>query len=1042
MTALIGRDAELSALKQHLANAISGKGYTVLISGEPGIGKTRLVEEFRKHAEGVRILSGAAMSGSAHPFQIFSKALEGITDEPLFEEQEYTSFTEIFAVNGAGLLMAKASSEEGGLDADIFAGMLSAVQDFVRDSFGGRDKAGLRRLEYGKMKILIEHGQHLFLTAVFSGNEHPDMKNTLTRILKRIEESHGQLIEKWTGKRSDIKPVQDDITKLADVKFLVRKDLEGVKLENERVRIADRALETLAQLSGEKTLIMFMDDLHWADESSLFVLQYLARNIRRHSVLLVGTSRPGESDGLEKAIGNMRVEEIIEEMNLVKLDTEYTKSLIDMTFAPNDFPDSLVERLYEQSKGNPLFVTEMLKGMFQDGSIAEKDGKYCLVSDSYTIPATVEEVINRRLETLDSNSMAMVEYASCIGLRFDASLAASNRMIKDPIASLDKLLVSGILLEKNGTLEFSHAVFQTMIYNNIGERWKSSHHKNIGEYLENTYSDRLDTVIYDLARHFSETREFRKSSDYCIRAGEKAEGAFAVEQALGFYLQALSALSKWDVAQVQERMVDVLERIGDVQTVMGNYDEANDNFLKARDASNDGETKARMLRKISNVLINKGDFDRSLELTLKAKSELEDSCPQELGRILMGEGIAYYHRGFFDEAMKLYRDALDTFEKAGDVDEDIANVLRMIGSIYQSKGEYDDALEHQEKCLEMAEKAGHNYLVAAALNNIGTIHYHRGVMNLALEFYERSLRLREKIGDKQGVSATLNNIGLVLWNKGEMDKALDVYGRNMEIAEKIGDMRSIGITLSNVGAVHYDKGEPDKALDFYRRSLEILEKIGSKQIASTLLMNIGLVHADRGESNMALRFYERSLEIRTNLDDKPGMAMSLGNLGSVYYEMGEFHNALEHYEKGLAICLDIGELRLSIHDHIGIAEIKLEMEETQKAIELAEKALETAIGMGAKSEEGMSHRVLGTAFLKLGDYDAASKNFEKSKAILEEVDDRIELAKLQYEYAFLFKVKNNQATSKRYLEKTLSEFERMGMKPRAEKCRKALEGLN
>ncbi|MFO7619408.1 MAG: AAA family ATPase, partial [Thermoplasmata archaeon] len=281
MTALIGRDAELGILKQHLTDAISGKGSTILISGEPGIGKTALVEEFRKHAEaeGVRILSGAALSGSAHPFQVFSRALEGVTDKPLFEEQEYTSFTEIFAVNRAGLLLGKASSEEGGLDADIFAGMLSAVQDFVRDSFGQEGKkAGLGRLEYGDMKILIEHGQHLFLTAVFSGNEHPDMRNTVTRTLKRIEESHGQLIEKWTGKMSEIEPIQDEITKLADARFLVRKDMEGVKLENERVRIADRVLETLLNIAEERAVALVLEDLHWADESSLFILDYLARN--------------------------------------------------------------------------------------------------------------------------------------------------------------------------------------------------------------------------------------------------------------------------------------------------------------------------------------------------------------------------------------------------------------------------------------------------------------------------------------------------------------------------------------------------------------------------------------------------------------------------------------------------------------------------------------------------------------------------------------------------------------------------------------------
>ena len=214
---LIGREDELKILKNHFQNAVDGKGSTVLLSGEAGIGKSRLLEEFRIFAEeqGVGVLAGAAMADMIHPFLLFSSALEGVLDRPLFHEQEYTSFAEIFAVNRAGLLAAKATPEqEEGLDADIFAGMLSAVQDFVRDSFesAGQERTGLGRLEYGDMKILIEHGEHLFLTAVFKGAEHPDMKNTLKKILREVEDKHGETLDSWSGHVNEMRPVQDLIS--------------------------------------------------------------------------------------------------------------------------------------------------------------------------------------------------------------------------------------------------------------------------------------------------------------------------------------------------------------------------------------------------------------------------------------------------------------------------------------------------------------------------------------------------------------------------------------------------------------------------------------------------------------------------------------------------------------------------------------------------------------------------------------------------------------------------------------------------------------
>jgi hypothetical protein len=182
---LIGRDNELKTLNQILNKAISGEGSTIFISGEAGIGKTRLIDAFRESAaaQNLKVLSGSASADTSQPFLIFSKALGEVMERPLFEEQEYKGFSKLFAVYKTGMLLAETSTGEEDLDADIFAGMFTAVQDFVRESFDQAvtQKAGLGRLEYGNMKILIEHGTQIFLTAVFTGEEHPDMKHLLRR---------------------------------------------------------------------------------------------------------------------------------------------------------------------------------------------------------------------------------------------------------------------------------------------------------------------------------------------------------------------------------------------------------------------------------------------------------------------------------------------------------------------------------------------------------------------------------------------------------------------------------------------------------------------------------------------------------------------------------------------------------------------------------------------------------------------------------------------------------------------------------------------
>ena len=191
---LIGCQEELTILDEHMQNAIDGKGSSVFISGKPGIGKTHLVNSFldRNSASDVKIISGTADANTFQPFLVFSDALEDYVDQPLFQKQSHTSFTEIFAVNRSGLLVAKANPEgEGGLDPDIVASMLSAILNFVRESLKstGEKRAGVGRLEYGDMKILIEHGQYIFLTGVFQGVEHPEMKNELRKSVQEIEEN-------------------------------------------------------------------------------------------------------------------------------------------------------------------------------------------------------------------------------------------------------------------------------------------------------------------------------------------------------------------------------------------------------------------------------------------------------------------------------------------------------------------------------------------------------------------------------------------------------------------------------------------------------------------------------------------------------------------------------------------------------------------------------------------------------------------------------------------------------------------------------------
>lgn len=1041
---MIGRREELRNLNCRLADAVEGKGSAILISGAPGIGKTRFVDEFKRHAiaSKTNMLAGAVTSGSAHPFHVFSKALEGVIGEPLFEEQEYTTFAEILAVNNAGMLLAKASSSAEAMDADIFAGMLSAVQDFVRDSFGrsGEGKAGLGRLEYGEMKILLEHSEHLFLTAVLSGQEHPDMRLTLKQALQKIEEGHGKTLEKWGGKMEELEPVQQEISKLAGAKFLVRRDLEGVRLEGERIRIADKVLECILRLAREKPQVILLEDIHWADESSLFIFNYLARNIRGEPVLLLATSRPGESPALDQTLERMRKEGIFQEMTLKKMERSDVSKIISSVYPGNDFPVEFVNALAERCGGTPLFVIEILKQMAMGGSISEKDGKYSLLNENFSIPETVEGVIQGRLDELSPETLAMVEYISCIGRDFSIESAMSIDTINDPGSALSGLERIGVINRQNDSAEFCHAMYQEVIYSTISQRWKGKHHRRIGEYFEEAYQGKLDDALYELARHFSQTGEYKKAFDYCLRAGEKAEGLFAAEQAIKFYGDALSALPKTGApVETMGKETEILERLGDISAFIGKYDKSLEYYELAEKPAHEAEVKARMLRKLGKVLERKGDYDRSLELLAKAKEHLKDERSLEYGRICFDEGISYRRKSDYDKTISLTLKSMEIFESAGGEQKDIGKALRSIGVIHSLKGEFDEALNYEEKCLAIMNMINESHEIATSLHNIGILYWNKGELDKALEHHKRSLELFEKIGDKRGVASTFNNMGAVFIDKGELDRALEHYLSGLGIREKIGDKDGVANSLNNIGSVYYSKGELDRALEYYERSHQIHETLGNKHGVAILLDDIGSVYEDWGELGTALEYYQRSLQIRENLGEKRGVAFLLSSMGNVYRGMGELDKAQDHHERSLVLCREIKERKFSICNYRGLAEICLGHQNIRAALEHAGKAVDISVEIGVKREEGISRRVLGKVLLENKKLDMAGEEFGKAQGILEKIGDKKELAKLSYKQGILFKARNETEKAREYFEKALSEFRRMDIKAWADKTKKLLE---
>lgn len=856
---LIGRKEELNALKLSLESVISGKGQTILISGEAGIGKSRLLEEFRAHAGAldVTMLAGAASADSLHPFLLFSKALEGDMEKPLFHGQEYVGFESIFAVNHSGLLVAQATPTESELDGDILAGMLSAVQNFVQDSFdsSGESKAGLGKLEYGDMKILIEHSENLFLTAVFKGGEHQDMRALLKNTLHDIESGHGQALKDWSGKESDVAPVQDLVSILAESRFLVKRNLQGVNLEKERIQIANNVLEFLIGEASSKPVILILEDLHWADESSLYVFNYLARNAWKGRVLQIGTLRPEESETLEASLEDIKADGMAGEIALQSLDAGNVLSLVNEYYSPNSFSGDFIDKLAQRCEGNPFFVIELLRHMVDEGGIRLENGKFTLDSEDYTLPDTVEEVVRRRLEVLDSDAMAAAEYAACVGHGFGPEMAGAFKSLRNPSNAVEKLLKAGILASAPEGYWFSHAIFHDVIYNSIGDRWKSVYHKALGEYYESAFRNRLDDVLYDLARHFLRTNESQKAYEYSRRAGEKAEGEFAPEQALEFYEGAINLLPKQRLGeQAIEEEIILQQTKGSILELIGRWDEV------------------------------EGIYRENMEMA----SKINDN--KVLGRTKNALGMMMWRKGDFDEALELFTDAHRLFSDSEDR-LGVAFSLRNIGIVHSRQGNFEGAIEHYEKTLAIAKEINNEKMIARTMNNMGILHDIHGNPDTAMGLYEEALAIANKIDDIELVSLLEGNKGIIYRNRGDLASAMECYQKQLKIAEDRSDKEGTGRASGQIGLVYEQLGDYDKAMDYFQRHLDNSKELGDKYGIAFASVAMGNVLKTLGQHEKADEYHDRASSIASKIKAKDLMASVSYQKADLLFKLGEIEKA-------------------------------------------------------------------------------------------------------------------------------------------------------
>lgn len=457
-----------------------------------------------------------------------------------------------------------------------------------------------------------------------------------------------------------------------------------------RFRLFEAMSGFWGRAAAQQPLLLILDNLHWADASSLRLLEFLAPDLASSPILLVVTYRDAElsrQHPLSGTLGELSRQSRFERLRLKGLSRDETALMMGQAGGGAISP-SLVDAIHRQTEGNPLFIGEMTRLLIQEGVLggAPRDSSLApLGAVLHRIPEGIKEVIGRRLNRLSPQANQVLTCAAMIGRAFDARLLANliEDLDEDACASaLEEALQAHVIecLPGAGHYHFAHALFRETLYEEIGPPRRSRLHLKVVRALEDAHGEDLARHLPALAYHAWAALpggDAARAVDYARRAAEQAGSLFAHEEAARYYrlaLQAIDAGSGFDpVLRCQ-----LYNALGEAHTRAGEY------------------------------LLAQESFEQAVRLAL------ESGCVPELVRSALGYETATWCPGMPGvTAARLLREAL-----AAVGTEDLATMARLLSALARAlifSGEEAQAMKVYEQALAMARRSGDPQILASTL---------------------------------------------------------------------------------------------------------------------------------------------------------------------------------------------------------------------------------------------------------------------------------------------------------------------------------------
>jgi predicted ATPase len=643
-------------------------------------------------------------------------------------------------------------------------------------------------------------------------------------------------------------------------------------------------------LAHRRPTVLVFEDLHWADPTSLDLIESLLPLACRSRLVILAMfrSRRDEPSWRYHELAARDYAQWYLPLALAPLDLAESRQLVANLLHIEDLPGKVRQLILTKAEGNPFFVEEVIRSLLDAELVVRENGHWRATRQiaDIAVPDTLVGVISARLDRLAPEPKRLAQTASVIGREFGLEVLEETYEARQSIeSSLDILQQRELVWEKSRhparSYNFKHILTQETAYASMLISQRRSLHLRVAECLERMELRRSSTedggsgavgpvsgeaTAGVIARHFLEARETARALPYLVKAADAAAHAYSTSEAIELYTRALEILSSGEGAGLAQR---IYEGLSGALLLTGNLPGAIDTYRAMLDhAEQRGDILMQIsaLNKLARVIIFMGDLGQAGELLDRSEAlARRHQDTTGLAEMFTNRCAVCSFTGDFETAAVYLGEATE-LGRMQDHKEEIIHGLTHKANVLTSLTKFDEAWSAAQEALALAEQAGDLvHISALRAEPIPLYHLHNGDLEAASRSASEALEIAGRIGHGLSEHASALLAGGIALLRGEYESAIGLLQRAAEVGRRVGLPFFEALPLGMLGTAYLELGQAylEQVDQAHLRALELLEYPTGIPAGGMAWDQLGFCVLQRGQVDQAQELFERGLKTST-----------------------------------------------------------------------------------------------------------------------------------------------------------------------------------